>query len=279
MNGRHYGALTERDLILNGDIEEIDVVRGPGSATYGPGAVMGVISQKTFSGLTFQGSDVKIRQGFFDQYSSAEFKYGKKFDENTGFFVYGGIADIQGANKDYAPMRQGWEYDSPIYGHVGAGDDIPNGDLHNFGDSYEDSPHAKLHMQYDSGGFTAWARYTHGGLTMDPDKTFIPGSFNRPTDAAVSEPGVGYQQLTLFLGYKFDITKDLKLDLSTSWDATDYERVYFNAMQNSHQEQKWISKAVLSWSGLENHKMALGMELWVFLAGIAQLDVAERGAQ
>jgi len=34
------GSRDERDLVLMGDLHEVDVVRGPGSATYGPGAVM-----------------------------------------------------------------------------------------------------------------------------------------------------------------------------------------------------------------------------------------------
>ena len=38
MNERtHYGAVSERDLVFLRDIHHIDVVRGPGSAMYGPG--------------------------------------------------------------------------------------------------------------------------------------------------------------------------------------------------------------------------------------------------
>ena len=53
VNGRvlnektHYGALSERDMPLLGDIRKVDVVRGPGSVIYGPGAVSMVINIQT----------------------------------------------------------------------------------------------------------------------------------------------------------------------------------------------------------------------------------------
>jgi len=39
--------VSERDLPFLGDIEQIEVVRGPGSIVYGPGAVAMVIAIKT----------------------------------------------------------------------------------------------------------------------------------------------------------------------------------------------------------------------------------------
>ena len=47
----HAGSIRERDLAMLGDIREIQVVRGPGSAVYGAGALPGVIDIRTFDGL------------------------------------------------------------------------------------------------------------------------------------------------------------------------------------------------------------------------------------
>ncbi len=50
LNGRvmnskgHYGAKSELEQWDMSDIREIDIIRGPGSVTYGPGAVAGVIN-------------------------------------------------------------------------------------------------------------------------------------------------------------------------------------------------------------------------------------------
>jgi outer membrane receptor for ferrienterochelin and colicins len=279
MNERtHYGALTERDLVLTGDILSIDVVRGPGSATYGPGAVMGVIAQTTYSGLTFQGSEAKVRQGFLDQFTSLEYKFGKKFNEDTGLFFYAGIANVEGAAAGNAPIIQGWDWTSPKYGQVKAGEPVPF-PFANMGASYNGRPQIKVHAQFDTGGLTAWLRYSSGGLMLDQtDKTY---AFPFPSSRdQLRKPGVGYEQLTAFVEYKTELATDLTLDLSTSWDATDYERQYFNAYQNSHQEQKSISNATLSWTGLESHKMAAGLEFGYYWLGMhswmsPDLDLAD----
>ena len=69
VNGRvinhrlQQGAFSERDLPTLGDIHHIDVIRGPGSAVYGPGAVAGVINIITQSHQTFTGLDTTIRLG------------------------------------------------------------------------------------------------------------------------------------------------------------------------------------------------------------------------
>jgi outer membrane receptor for ferrienterochelin and colicins len=270
MNDRmHYGALTERDLVLQGDLLDIDVVRGPGSATYGPGAVMGVISQTTYNGLTFQGNEVKVRQGFLDQFTSFEYKFGTKFNENTGLFLYAGVADVRGASAGNAPIIGGSNWTSPTYGTVTAGEPVPY-PFTNMGAEYNNRPQIKLHAQYDNDGFTAWLRYTNGGQLLDQtDKTYAPGMWGNPNGFVPPfKAGVGYEQVTAFLGYNTPLTTDLSLDLSTSWDATDYERYYLFGYANSHQEQKWISTAILNWNGLENHKIAGGLEFGYYWFGM-----------
>jgi iron complex outermembrane receptor protein len=271
MNERtHYGALAERDLVLTGDILNIDVVRGPGSATYGPGAVMGVVAQTTYNGLTFQGNEVKVRQGFLDQFSAFEYKFGRKFSEDTGLFLYVGAAEVEGASAGNAPIFQGWDWDSPKYGPVKAGEPVPY-PLAHMDESYHGKPQLKFHAQYDTGGLTTWLRYTSGGMMLDQtDKTYAPNAINRGggLDNPMDEPGVGYEQLTAFLGYKAQLATTLSLDISTSWDATDFERQFYNAYKNSHQEQKWISNATLHWTGLESHKMAGGVEFGYYWLGM-----------
>lgn len=89
------GAISERFLSMLGDIERIEVVRGAGSATYGPGAVAGVVSIYTFDSTTFEGTDVQIRQGFVEEFSSIEVRHGEKFDNDRGLFLYYGITTVR----------------------------------------------------------------------------------------------------------------------------------------------------------------------------------------
>src|SRR4030042_2773884 len=90
VNGRsmrdntHAGIVTELDQMLLGDIHHIDVVRGPGSALYGPGAVSMVINIITYNSDTFQGTQVTSRLGAIEEFYSGELKHGPKFDPNDG---------------------------------------------------------------------------------------------------------------------------------------------------------------------------------------------------
>ena len=110
VNGRnmnehtHFGALSERDMVLLSDIHHIDIVRGPGSALYGPGAISMVINIVTYNAETFQGTEVTTRLGAIEEFYSGEVKHGQKFDDNDGgVFVYAGIGKYVGASKYDAP--------------------------------------------------------------------------------------------------------------------------------------------------------------------------------
>ena len=110
VNGRnmndytHFGALSERDMVLLSDIHHIDIVRGPGSALYGPGAVSMVINIVTYNSETFQGTEVTSKMGAVEEFYTGELKHGQKFDDNDGgVFTYAGIGKYVGASKYDAP--------------------------------------------------------------------------------------------------------------------------------------------------------------------------------
>jgi outer membrane cobalamin receptor len=106
MNERtHYGVISERDLPMVQDIHHIDVVRGPGSALYGPGAVSMVINIVTQNAETFQGTDVTVRAGAIEEFATTEIRHGQKFkDGDGGVFLYAGVGDYHGANNSAAPF-------------------------------------------------------------------------------------------------------------------------------------------------------------------------------
>jgi len=110
VNGRvmndhtHYGAITERDLVLLRDIHHIDIIRGSGSALYGPGAIAMVINIVTDNAETFQGSEVSVRAGAIEEFQATEFRHGQKFkDGDGGLYLYGGIGRYRGADALDAP--------------------------------------------------------------------------------------------------------------------------------------------------------------------------------
>ena len=105
MNERtDFGVMSERDLPTLRDIHQIDVIRGPGSAMYGPGALSMVIYITTESAETFTGMEVSQRVGVVERHSTTEFQYGQKLQDGAGFYVYGGYSHYPGISSDDAPM-------------------------------------------------------------------------------------------------------------------------------------------------------------------------------
>lgn len=182
MNDRtHYGVISERDLVLLRDIRYIEVVRGPGSALYGPGAVSMVINIVTHSGETFQGTDITTRGGAVEEFYSTEIRHGRMFDDKDGgIFLYAGIGKYVGADKSNAPVHYGFDFPttsvfdwniSPGAPYLpgdgtAAGQAMTDINMPRDGAAARGLPPIKLFGQLDSGDWTFWARYTRGGQAM-----------------------------------------------------------------------------------------------------------------
>lgn len=83
---RDAGAFSERNLSMLGDIKKISVIRGSDSAVYEPGAIASIINIETFNSDDFEGIEFAARAGAFENFVNAEIKYGKKLNEDMGFF-------------------------------------------------------------------------------------------------------------------------------------------------------------------------------------------------
>ncbi|MBN2019466.1 MAG: TonB-dependent receptor [Sedimentisphaerales bacterium] len=295
MNDRtHYGALSERDLVLLKDIHHIDIVRGPGSSLYGPGAVSMVINIITHNAQTFEGTDVTTRLGAVEEFYSAEIRHGQKFDDDGGLFIYTGIGNYRGADKHDAPQVYAVDFPSgPQYDFGGGGNDaftLPSdgyqaGDnfLHpsisNDGESHRNLPPLKLHAQINKDNWDIWARYTRGGQQF----VWYPKVVARPPWGWVdiwpymdwstwpnvmltSAPPLyvqswGYQQATGYVGRKLELADNINVDCAFSYDMLDVERQIQNRIADAYREDEYYGKAVLQWQPNDRHKIAFGGEI------------------
>jgi outer membrane receptor for ferrienterochelin and colicins len=305
----HYGALSERDLPLLGDIHHIDVVRGPGSALYGPGAVSMVINIITYNIGTFQGTEFTSRLVAIDELYTGEFKHGQKFDDNDGgFFIYGGIGDHRGANKQNSPQiyavdmpgsqftiagggwsDQSWSFpgDGTKAGHAFTGP------VTNYGESTDGYSPVKLQVQVTRDNWDIWARYTRGGQEMDwytkdvarPPFGWIDvwdgghidwSTWPYPTLTSVPAMQVeayGYQQATGYIGYKQELTNNIDIDYSGSYNTLDMIRVLGRSnpvayYSEDYREDKYTGKAILKWQINDQHRIAFGTELLHSVLGL-----------
>ena len=247
MNDRvYYGAQSERFISMLGDIDYIEVIRGPGAAVHGAGAIAGVINIKTLNGQSFEGVEIKLRQGAIEQFSSLELKIGHRFADDSSLFFYYGIDEYQGADSQYSPL---------VLAHPQAsydkGSTLDSGIVrHN--QSFRGLPRHKLHLQYDTETISAWVRYTRGGESHD-----------RFRNNGIFEGGIGYQQLTLFTSYLKELSETLKLDLRLSYDM--YDSVQIRGERISEVMIAYLSKELFAhvgfiWQPIKNHHLSLGYE-------------------
>ncbi|WP_374513139.1 TonB-dependent receptor plug domain-containing protein [Niveibacterium sp.] len=276
LNGRvlnertHFGAMSERDLPMLDDIQRIDVVRGPGSVVYGPGAVSMVISIQTesYSDTSADGATVKL--GAVEQFQSLEAK--KRIalgDERHGLLLYAGIANYDGASPDDAPVVYGNTFNTAWGQQVKAGEAAPF-DYPNNHAAFRDQPKLKLHADYQLDNFRAWLRFTRGGEELawehkvfgtKPIGSAAPGT----SQSAIPDQGVGYQQLTLDMSQRWTLSPAMSLELKGGYDSFDYERVFANVAApwnqvESHREEQYLLRATLSGQASESQSLAAGVE-------------------
>ncbi|MBN2209845.1 MAG: TonB-dependent receptor plug domain-containing protein [Sedimentisphaerales bacterium] len=241
MNERtHFGVLMERDLPMLNDIHHIDVVRGPGSAMYGPGALAMVINIITDTAETFQGNQVDLRLGAIDEFYAWEFKHGKKFDDGGGLFLYGGLTKPVGADSDDAPMiygSDGHEHDAILYPA-----------------SFRDRLKYKLHAQYTKENFNLWARYTSGGETHEADPEF------RRFMIMIPDSGSGYQQATVYVSNKHELNSELSIQYAFSYDMLASALTMFSPQGQGYREDEYYGKLLAIWNPHPDHSFAVGGE-------------------
>ncbi len=264
MNNRvAAGAYHERDLPLLGDLHHVDFLRGPGGATDGPGAIAGVINMQTHTGLTFQGLDATVRQGFLEEFTATEVRYGRKFDDDTGLFVYYGIASYDGADQSDAPLVFGRTFTARDNIPVIAGEPVTF-NVPDDARSYRAQAKHKVHAQWTDGNFDAWVRYTRGGQQINPDRRDIalpPVGVAQPGSsfADLQTSQAGYQQLTVAGQYLFELTDNLSVELLGSWDLFDFERFTPLGVINTNREDEFYTRLLARWTPNEQHSVAVGV--------------------
>jgi outer membrane receptor protein involved in Fe transport len=264
----HAGALSERDLDLLGDIKEIQVVRGPGSAVYGAGALIGVIDIRTFNGTTFNGTEVTARAGEVEEFYALEIKHGIDFSDHAHLFVYAGIADLVGAANSDAPLipgLSGFAFDGTP---VAAGKQYPLS-LPNDRHSYLGHPQLKLHAELTVGDFSLWTRYTRGGEAQPFEQRWLlqpPQGFEGDTPSSVDDPrtfhvqGVGYQQISAGADYRRELSDHWDLAGRAGYSLEDFYRTETDGVLDANREDIYNIRLLATWRSSDIHYLTFGAE-------------------
>ena len=159
--------ISERYLSDLDDIAYIDVIRGPGSAIYGPGAINGVISIQTHTAKSVEGTRVNLRQGLEEKFSTIEIQKNYIWSNDRDLYVYLGIDDYDGADPDDAPLVFSKQGD-----FFSAGQRIVDENIVNDNSAWLGSLNYKAHLNYRDKDFEFSMRSTRNGRMI----IFISGN-------------------------------------------------------------------------------------------------------
>lgn len=268
MNNRMLmGADNERAIPLLGDIRSVTVVRGPASATHGAGALAGVIGVQTYTGLDFQGFDLKVRQGIRDQYTAGEARFGRKLGDNSGVFLYYGVADQAGASNDAAPYYLGHSYAAKngLPANVaGQASTLP---LPNYNEPAFGELRHKAHASLVSGPFEIWARFVQDGHQDRPLREVYTTAKPAALSTADWLRGRQFQnrQFTVAATLKKQISPKWRVNLMESYDAWSYQNQLMGTQTNAplpvwSGEKEFFSRAIFTVSPTSAHALAFGAE-------------------
>lgn len=206
-----YGAKSELELWDLGDIKRLDIIRGPGSVTYGPSAVAGVIRITTHDAASLPRT--RLSAAYVHEYDSkgASLSHGSSF-KDSDFLVYGSLRRTQG----YSPLNyQGSNNNQPGY----LGIDIAGVPLDYFAD-YQDIPQAKAYVEFRLfKHWNLWARYTQQGSTWSGNeaKTFYDGKW-------LNQQSLRDRQYSASLEYRREWTPRLDVQAEAGVMLFDAER-------------------------------------------------------
>ena len=254
----HNGNDTEMEDWDLGDIEKIEIIRGSGSVTYGPGAISGVIRITTKTGKTDPG--VHVAETWASGYNSYDTRlsYGV-VQEKYNLYLYSSVADTAGEKpRAYLVTSNG------RFGYWGEGQagTTPN----YFKDSNSD-PHMKYLADLSfMEEWRLWARYTQDGM---PTTGF--GSTRLTLDGLETDrEAKENKQATLVLEneHVFNQDKEITLKSKASLMSTDTQSFVANSFSadlsngsnynwNYSEDQSYL-ETILSMKLNEAYSGALG---------------------
>lgn len=226
----YEGVITEIDQWDLNDIQRIEVVSGPGSVTYGSGAIGGVINIITKSakdapafGVRLNNNDTYNSHGVNLQYSISK----DKFD------VYGflSLTETDGyKNPNYYGMDPGESTDIRFIGKKPDSTSSPQDFLANSLGRSQIKAHFSVDYDEDS---SIWMRYTQSGQTRFFTQTGFTLDEDGNPDEEVNRSQSQTRHLIFSADHAFDFEDETKLDLSLTFDTQEYIRYRLNNPQYS----------------------------------------------
>lgn len=245
------------------DIQKIEVISGPGSVTYGPGAIGGVISITTRNAETTDRLSVGLEHNLTYRYSFLNTSFALK-KKNFSVSMFGSIGTSDGINDPefyYIDRAHGYGYGymSETFGNKGKGAPAPN-----FYADFQNRPEIKAQLNIDFlDDFVFQARYTSFSFikqqqeTAAQDGPAFPGNYGQQFTSSLRNTHAFSEKLNLqtCVGFQSQSIGDIQLYQGVNKPFDDITQ-----RNGSFSENKINMRSLLSYTPGDKLKMALGAE-------------------
>ena len=247
-----------RDL---NDIQKIEIIRGPGSVTYGSGAIGGVINIITHTAKTDDGSRAGLEVNSRYRYQTACAAQGYTGD-NFDAYLYGSYSQSDGENNTqwfYVDRAHGYGFGfmSDTWGGRGLGSDAPS-----YLSDFMDTPQAKLHLDLNFlDGWHLWGRYSsYSWEKLSEETIYADGEkFN----------GFYTQSGVVALEKNHTLTPHLSLETRIGFDSVSFREVagyqrnqqpqdHLTQFNNSYSENEFNANVMFHYEPTESYRFAFG---------------------
>ena len=229
--------------LLN-DIEQVEVVLGPGSVKHGTGALGGYLNFVPKNGNSFQGKHVDLDYGTVDNSQRLQMQYGNKYGVNRDIYFYAGFFQADGFSTDND--FGGATSPSPVERRKFANrDEITAG---NYEPSYKFSLNWN-HERFNLKSLFEHTEFNPGGLVTDFD------SLNNWTLFSVQPK------------YTFQLPGKSSFELSSSLQLNDKSRVRESISQADNSQKTGGRESTTELKGtyqtkyFEHHELAIGAQI------------------
>ncbi len=251
------GISSEIDLSMLGDIEKIEVVEGPGSATYGSGAINGVISIETQNSDNFSGLEISGRYGSVDKYYNAELKWAGKVPIGGNIYIYSGFDNYKGSALSNSPVFFGSSFKvkgTNINIQPETAVDIPLVNDH----ASDIKTRSKIFTEYKTGEFDIWARFTEGGSSglRNGRSLLIQKGITEFPEKSKST----YRQFIAVMSYRYQPANDLSIQAQLLFDRMN--NIWYLKLPSDYEsgEKKYSGTLKATWNISANQSLAAGTE-------------------
>lgn len=262
----YQGVITEIDTWDLNDVERVEVIRGPGSVTYGTGAIAGVINiitKQAKSGEAMITAGLNYNPVYRSQGGSVQFS--KKIGD-LGIYAYGSIMKTLGQEDPnyYKTLKE------PVVGDNG--NRFMEGVLNDDG-FYQavqpyladggNRPQIKLHADVNyKDTWRLWTRYTQSGQGH---------SMVTLNDIGELASFPSTRSFAFFPEYNLKLNDKFSIKSTAGFDSQEYIRVrykntdypidhYNNRFDYAFSQNRFIARSVANYSPVEKLKLVAGVE-------------------